>query len=79
MQPHRIKLLERCVLLAKSFKTDRVRCFDYWRLDDQKPYRAVINAKLQRAAERCAKENLILLLENEMSCGRRVGCGAEDS
>jgi len=73
MQPHRIKLLERCVLLAKSFKTDRIRCFDYWRLDDQKPYRAVINAKLQRAAERCAKENLILLLENEMSCNTATG------
>jgi len=75
------KLLERCVLLAKSFKTDRIRCFDYWRLDDQKPYRAAINAKLQRAAERCAKVNLILLLENEMSCntatGEEVGCGAE--
>ena len=67
------KLLERCVLLAKAFKTDRIRCFDYWRLDDQKPYRAAINAKLQRAAERCAKENLILLLENEMSCNTATG------
>lgn len=67
------KLLERCVLLAKSFKTDRIRCFDYWRLDDQEPYRAAINAKLRRAAERCAKENLILLLENEMSCNTATG------
>jgi L-ribulose-5-phosphate 3-epimerase len=67
------ELLERCVRLAKSFKTDRIRCFDYWRLDDQKPYRAAINAKLQRAAERCAKENLILLLENEMSCNTATG------
>ena len=67
------KLHERCVLLAKSFKTDRIRCFDYWRLDDQKPYRAAINAKLRRAAERCAKENLILLLENEMSCNTATG------
>jgi L-ribulose-5-phosphate 3-epimerase len=67
------KLLERCISLAKSFKTDRIRCFDYWRLDDLKPYRAAINAKLQGAAERCAKDNLILLLENEMSCNTATG------
>jgi L-ribulose-5-phosphate 3-epimerase len=62
------KLLERCIFLAKVFQTKRIRCFDFWRLDDQKPYRAAINAKLQQAAERCAKDNLVLLLENEMSC-----------
>src|SRR5580658_1928596 len=67
------KLLERCISLARSFKTDRIRCFDYWRLDDPKPYRAAINAKLQQAAERCAKDNLILLLENEMSCNTATG------
>src|ERR1700691_719040 len=33
------KLLEHCISLAKSFDTDRIRCFDFWRLDDQKPYR----------------------------------------
>ena len=62
------KLLEKCISLARFFGTDRIRCFDFWRLDDQKPFRKAINAKLQQAAERCAKENLILLLENEMSC-----------
>ena len=50
------KLLERCMSLCESFDTDRIRCFDYWRLDDPKPYRAAINAKLRQAAERCAKE-----------------------
>jgi sugar phosphate isomerase/epimerase len=67
------KLLERCISLCKSFGIDRIRCFDYWRLDDQKPYRAAINAKLQKAAERCAGENIILLLENEMSCNTATG------
>ena len=67
------KLLEHCVELAKTFSTDRIRCFDFWRLDDPKPYRAAINATLQRAADRCAKENLILLLENEMSCNTATG------
>jgi sugar phosphate isomerase/epimerase len=67
------KLLAHCISLAKSFNTDRIRCFDYWRLDDQKPYRAAINAKLQHAAERCAQNGLILLLENEMSCNTATG------
>jgi sugar phosphate isomerase/epimerase len=67
------KLLQHCISLAKSFDTDRIRCFDFWRLDDQKPYRAAINARLQHAAERCAKDNLILLLENEMACNTATG------
>jgi sugar phosphate isomerase/epimerase len=67
------KLLDRCIVLAKTFDTDRIRCFDFWRLDDPKPYRAAINAKLRQAAERCAKENRILLLENEMSCNTATG------
>jgi sugar phosphate isomerase/epimerase len=67
------KLLERCITLAKTFNTDRIRCFDYWRLDDQKPYRAAINAQLQQAAERCARDNIVLLLENEMSCNTATG------
>ena len=67
------KLLEKCIGLAKAFDTDRVRCFDYWRLDDQKPFRAAIDARLRSAAERCAKDNIILLLENEMSCNTATG------
>jgi len=67
------ELLDRCIALAKSFETDRIRCFDFWRLDDQKPYRRAINVKLQDAADRCAKSNLILLLENEMSCNTATG------
>jgi L-ribulose-5-phosphate 3-epimerase len=67
------KLLEHCISLAKIFETDRIRCFDFWRLDDPKPYRAAINRKLRQAAQRCAKDNLILLLENEMSCNTATG------
>jgi sugar phosphate isomerase/epimerase len=66
-------LLERCVTVAKTFETDRIRCFDFWRLDDPKPYRDAINAKLRQAAERCAKDKLILILENEMSCNTATG------
>jgi len=67
------KLLEHCIALAKTFHTDRIRCFDFWRLDDPKPYRAAMNAKLQQAAERCAQDKLILVLENEMSCNTATG------
>lgn len=66
-------LLEHCIELAKTFKTGRIRCFDFWRLDDVKPYREAINDKLRQAARRCAKDDLILLLENEMSCNTATG------
>ncbi len=66
-------LLEHCVGIAKTFRTDRIRCFDFWRLDDVKPYREAINDKLRKAARRCAKSDLILLLENEMECNTATG------
>ena len=66
-------LLEHCIELAKTFGTDRIRCFDFWRLDDVKPFRAAINDKLRQAARRCAKDNLVLLLENEMACNTATG------
>lgn len=67
------QLLHRCIDLANYFQTDRIRCFDFWRLDDQKPYRAAINDKLREAAAQCARQNKILLLENEMSCNTATG------
>ena len=67
------KLLDHCIELAGTFGTDRIRCFDFWRLDDQKPYRAAINARLAGAADRCANSGMILLLENEMSCNTATG------
>jgi L-ribulose-5-phosphate 3-epimerase len=67
------KLLEHCIELTKAFQTDRLRCFDFWRLEDQKPYRAAINDKLRQAADVCAKSNVILLLENEMACNTGTG------
>jgi sugar phosphate isomerase/epimerase len=62
------ELLERCISLAKQFKTERIRCFDFWRLDDQAPYREAINAKLLEAANIAGKQNLLLVLENEFEC-----------
>src|ERR1700719_1497153 len=62
------EVLERSVALAKAFQTDRVRCFDFWRLEDQAPYRAAIDAKLQEAANAASKQGIILILENEFAC-----------
>jgi sugar phosphate isomerase/epimerase len=62
------EVLERSLELAKAFQTDRVRLFDFWRLDDPTPYRDAINNQLHAAAITAAREKIILLLENEMAC-----------
>jgi len=67
------EVLERSISLAKQFKTNKVRIFDFWRIDDVKPYRAAINAKLQAAAEVAAKHDILLVLENEYECNTATG------
>ncbi len=71
------EVLERAIELAKAFRTDRVRCFDFWRLDDPAPHRAAIDAKLLQAATVAGKQGITLVLENEMSCN--TGSGAESA
>jgi sugar phosphate isomerase/epimerase len=67
------EVLERAIALAKTLGTQRIRCFDFWRLEDQAPYRDGINAKLQEAAETTGKQGLLLVLENEPSCNTATG------
>jgi sugar phosphate isomerase/epimerase len=67
------EVLERSIALARQFKTNKVRCFDFWRIDDVKPYREAINAKLQESAEKAAKHNVMLVLENEFACNTATG------
>ena len=69
-------VLERAIEMAKAFGTDRVRCFDFWRLDDQASYRAAINDKLRDAASKADKKGIVLVLENEMSCNTATGAEA---
>lgn len=69
-------VLRRSLELAKQFQTDRIRCFDFWRLDDQAPYKSAINAKLQAAAETAGKQGVSLVLENEMTCNTATGAEA---
>ena len=67
------EVLERAIEMAKVFGTDRVRCFDFWRLDDQAPYRDAINEKLRDAADKAGKRGIILVLENEPACNTATG------
>ncbi len=69
------EVLERAIEMAKAFGTDRVRCFDFWRLEDQVPYRGAINEKLLEAADKAGKKGIILLLENDS--GLNTATGAE--
>lgn len=70
------ELLDHAIELAKAFNTDRVRCFDFWRLDDQKPHRAAMDAKLKQAAIKAGKRNVILVVENEPSCNTATSAEA---
>jgi L-ribulose-5-phosphate 3-epimerase len=70
------EVLDRAIAMAKALRTDRVRCFDFWRLEDQAPYRTAMNEKLRNAAEKCGQNRLTLLLENEPSCNTATGAEA---
>ena len=70
------EVIDRSIALAKAFQTDRVRCFDFWRLEDQAPYRAAINAKLLEAANAASKQGITLILENEFACNTATGAEA---
>jgi sugar phosphate isomerase/epimerase len=70
---HQDELLERSISLAKQFNTGKVRCFDFWRLDDPAPYRAAMDEKLRSAAEIAGKHDILLVLENEFECNTATG------
>jgi sugar phosphate isomerase/epimerase len=65
------EVLQREIDLARRFKTDRIRCFDFWRLDDPKPHRPAMYARLQGAAEKAGQSGLTLVMENEHECQSR--------
>lgn len=67
------EILEKSISLAKQFKTNKVRCFDFWRLDDVKPYREAIDDKLRQAADKAGKQGILLVLENEFECNTATG------
>jgi sugar phosphate isomerase/epimerase len=66
-------VLERCIEVAKIFGTSRVRFFDFWRIENQAPYREAINQKLLEAAEKAGSNGITLMLENEPACNTATG------
>ena len=67
------ELLERGLELARVFQVDRIRIFDFWRLDDPKPYRTAMDRKLIEAATKAQQRKVTLLLENEPGCNTATG------
>jgi sugar phosphate isomerase/epimerase len=70
------EVLDRALAMAKVFQTDRVRCFDFWRLENQAPYREAINQRLTDAASKCGLKGITLVLENEPACNTATGAEA---
>ena len=70
------ELLDRALDLTRAFNTDRLRIFDFWRLDDQKPHRAAIDDVIRGAAAKAAKRGVTLVLENEYACNTATGAEA---
>jgi len=70
------EVLERSIAVAKALGTDRVRCFDFWRLDDPKPFRDAMDGKLRDTAAQVESKKITLLLENEFACNTATGAEA---
>ena len=70
------ELLDRAFELARVFNTDRIRIFDFWRLEDQAPHRSAIDAKLREAAVKAKGRGITLVVENEQSCNTATGAEA---
>src|SRR5918993_3334003 len=56
------EVLERGLELARAFRADRLRCFDFWRLDDPKPHRAAMDEELRKAAARAGRRGVTLVM-----------------
>jgi L-ribulose-5-phosphate 3-epimerase len=70
------ELLDRAFELARVFNTDRIRIFDFWRLEDQAPHRRAIDARIREAAVKAKKRGVTLVLENEHTCNTATGAEA---
>jgi sugar phosphate isomerase/epimerase len=62
------EVLERAANMAQAFGTNRIRLFDFWRLEDDKPFRQDMDEKLREISAKAAKQSMILILENEYEC-----------
>jgi sugar phosphate isomerase/epimerase len=70
------ELLDRAFALSRAFDRAPIRIFDFWRLTDQKPYRAAIDDRIRQAAIKAGKQGVTLTLENELDCNTATGAEA---
>ncbi len=73
---HQHNVLSRCLSLAEQFKADKIRCFDFWRLEDVAPHRAAIDNLLRIASDTAAKEGCVLVLVNDHECNTATAAEA---
>src|SRR5277367_3396170 len=74
-EPDADPLLEKSFRVARHFGTQKVRIFSYWRVENPDKAYPYIRERLAKAALLAAKNDIILVLENEHSCN--VGTGKE--
>jgi len=67
------EVLERATAMARQFATNKVRMFDFWRLEDDKPYRKDMDAKLGEFCDKAARNDIVFVLENEYECNTATG------
>ena len=66
-------VLDRGIELTRVFRCDRLRGFDFWRLDDPAPYRKEMDQMLIKAADKCGQKGIVFVLENEFECNSGTG------
>ncbi len=69
------ELLEKSFKLAQFFGASKVRIFAYWRVDDPEKAYPLVRERLAKAAALAAKNQIVLVLENEHSTN--IGTGKE--
>ena len=67
--------LEQSFRLARLFGTPQVRIFSYWRVAEPEKAYHFVRDRLAQAAKLAAKNDIVLVLENEPSCN--IGTGRE--
>src|SRR5258708_40320914 len=67
------EVLERATAMANAFGTNKGRLFDFWRLEDDTPYRKEMDEKLREFSGKAAKKGIFLILENEYECNTATG------
>lgn len=70
------EVLERAIAVAKALGTERIRCFDFWRLENSQAFRDAMDEKLRETAAAVAPKGITLLLENEFACNTATGAEA---